>query len=270
LGYDIALAKLKGAVGTFAEFTVLRATDGGYQTEEFVIARDNIIASSIYYHRSTLDQTVGIIKILQFDYTTPTQFFDAMEALKAQGCDKFVFDVRYNLGGALTSIEAVLSYFLEEGDTIIRVKYKEGTEEISTVKETVYLGSLEGCSIYKDRIGIYKDINAVVLCNSSTASAAELFTASFRDYGLGEIIGEKTFGKGSMQTTFDLSRYGYSGALKLTTAMYFSAKSDSYDGVGILPDETVVLDAALADKNIYELEESEDNQLKVAMEYLYK
>ena len=73
--------------------------------------------------------------------------------------------------------------------------------------------------------------------------------------------------KGSMQSILSLARYGYSGALKLTTAMYYPAKGNGYDGVGIVPDDVVELSEEAAGKNIYELEDQHDNQLIQALKH---
>ena len=266
LGYDMALSHLQGTAGTRAEFTVLRPKEDGYEKLEFSILRDKVTTSSVYYHVYGADKSVGIVKLLQFDLTTPQQFSEAIDSLKKQGCTKFVFDVRYNPGGDLQSIQAVLSYFLDEGDVFIRTKQKAGEEEAMTVAPVSHSGDYAGCSIAKEDIGKYKDLDVVVLCNASTASAAELFVATFRDYELAPIVGTTTFGKGSMQSIISLERYGYSGALKLTTAMYYPASGKSYDGVGITPDVVVEPDEKLADVNIYEIEDAADNQLQKALE----
>ena len=272
LDYDEALTRLQGAAGTEAKLTILRPTEGGDYTElEFTITRSAFVADSVYYHVCETDPTVGIVKILQFDLTTPAQFSKAVDTLKnTHGCQKFVFDVRYNPGGDLLSIEAVLSYFLSEGDVLIRTRTKGGEEEVSYVKEVTYDGSYAGCSVTKADIGKYSDLQAVILCNGGTASAAELFTATFRDYDKlnATIVGTTTFGKGSMQTIRPLVYLGYRGALKLTTALYFPASGEGYDGVGITPDVTEELSEAAASVNIYELSDAEDNQLQKGLESL--
>ena len=266
LGYDVALKKLQGPAGTQAEFTVLRIKGEGFEQIPFSIVRRAVTTTSVYSHQSTVDPKVGIVKIVQFDLTTPVQFSQAVDDLRGQGCDRFVFDVRYNPGGDLASIEAVLSYFLSEGDALIRIKTKSGEEETSYVGPVSYSGNYASCSVSAEDIGKYKGLRAAVLCNGSTASAAELFVATFRDYGMAPIVGETTFGKGSMQSIMSLERYGYSGALKLTTAMYFSAKDEKgYDGVGIDPDHTVALSEAAKNKNVYEITDEEDDQLMKAI-----
>lgn len=270
LGYDVALTKLKGTAGTAAEFHILRLNDGGsYEEIAKSITRAAITTTSVYSHRSEQNPDVGIVKIVQFDLTTPTQFCEAVDGLKAQGCRKFVFDVRYNPGGDLRSIEAVLSYFLNEDDAIIRTKDVSGNETVSYVEAVRYSGDYAGCSVTQADIGKYRGLEAVVLCNGSTASAAELFVATFRDYELGTIVGTITYGKGSMQSIFSLEQYGYSGALKLTTALYFSAKDENgYNGIGIVPHTVVELNEEAAKKNIYMLTDEEDNQLQKALELL--
>ena len=267
LGYEETMARLLGDVGTSAEFTVLRGE--GYDEVEFSIVREKIKSESVYFHVCETDADVGIIKILQFDATTPTQFCAAVDELRAKGIEKFVFDVRYNGGGSLDSIVAVLSYFLDEGQTIIRTVDNKGTEEVTKVTTVKgFTGDNAGYNVRSSDIGKYKGLSAVVLCNESTASAAELFVAAFRDYEMAEIVGVKTFGKGSMQQMVSLYPFGMEGVLKLTTHMYFPPLGEGYDGIGIEPDVTVELDEALRGKNIYEITDAEDNQLRAAIEKL--
>lgn len=276
LGYDRSLTALKGKAGTEAVFTVLRPNGDAYEKLDCSIQREAVTSESVYYRVHSADRSVGVIKILQFDLTTPENFKLAMNDLISKGCTKFVFDVRYNPGGDLKSIEAVLSYFLKEGDVIIRTMYKDGTEEIAKVAPAKYEGSYASCSVSSEDIGRYRQdgFKFTVLCNGSAASAAELFTATFRDYELGTVVGTTTYGKGSMQSIFSLWGYGYSGALKLTVAKYFSGANggynDGYDGVGITPDIVCEQSEEAASKNIYELTDEEDEQLKKALEALNK
>ena len=270
LGYTVAVDMMIGAEGTVAEFTVSRATDEGTVQIEFAVLREKIISVSVMSHISDTDAKVGVVKITQFNLTTPSQFSEAVDQLLEAGCDKFVFDVRYNPGGDLVSIKSVLSYFLNEGDVFIRVADKNGNVESDKIEVISYSGDYESCSIRKSDIGKYRDLKFAVLTNGSTASAAELFTSALKDYGLSVTVGEKTYGKGTMQTTFSLAPYGYGGALKLTTKYYYPPISESYDGIGIEPNRTVERDSALDGKNIYTIEDAEDNQLQAAIEELYK
>ncbi len=270
LGYDEALMKLKGESGTNAEFTVLReGADGSFEEIPFSVTREAITSDSVLHHLCTTDKSVGIVKIIGFDYTTPTQFTRAVDELRAAGAEKFVFDVRYNGGGDLASIVAVLSYFLDEGETIISTVNKQGKGEVRRAGVVnSYSGDAAGCNVSREDIGKYKDLKVAVLCNGSTASAAELFTATFRDYNIGKIVGTTTFGKGSMQSILSLEYFGLEGALKLTTNMYFPPCGESYEGIGIVPHVEVELDEALNNKNVYEFTDAEDNQLQAAIETL--
>ena len=264
LGYDETLRRLKGLSGTIAEFTVWRQSGEAYEELPFTAVRREVITSSVYYHKSTLADNIGVIKIVGFELNTPVQLEEAIETLKSQGCEKFVMDLRNNPGGYLISVAAVLSYFLDEGDVYIRTEDKNGNITSKTVGVvTEFADDYEPCNVSKEDIGKYKDLNIVILCNEYTASAGELFTATFRDYGLAKIVGNTTFGKGKMQTTYPLSNFGFDGAVKFTTHMYYSAKSEGYDGKGIKPDEgcEISLSDEAKSYNIYDLPDEKDNQL---------
>jgi carboxyl-terminal processing protease len=120
--------------------------------------------------------------------------------------------------------------------------------------------------VAKEEIGMYRGYPLAVLTNGYTASAGELFTAALSEYELATIVGTNTYGKGVIQTIFDLSQMGYSGGLKLTIGYYAPPSGTHYDKVGIAPDIEVALDASLAGKNLYLVEEQEDNQLLAAIE----
>jgi len=270
LGYDETLRQLKGLSGTVAKFSILRKSGDSYEEKSFSVTRREVISQSVYHRVSTLDQKVGVIRISNFDLTTPSQFEQAVEDLKSKGCEKFVLDMRYNPGGYLISVAAVLSFFLEEGDVYIRTEDKNKKVETKTVGVVSdFKDDYADCNVTKEDIGKYKDLNLVVICNEYTASAGELFTATMRDYDLGKIVGTTTFGKGTMQNTYSLEIFGMEGAVKFTTHKYYSAKSEGYDGVGIKPDEgcEVALSDAALEYNIYDLPDDKDDQLVEAIKH---
>lgn len=269
LGYDGALADLRGVEGTKADFGYYSVKD---EKVKFVsILREKFTEMSVMSRKvdSDVAQGVGLIKILNFDTTTPTQLVTAIEELKNQGCEKFVFDLRYNPGGQLSSIAKILSYFLDEGDTIISMRDKKGFEEVVKAEVAAKYG------ITAEDIGRYKGINAVVLCNESTASAAELFVANFRDHNLGEIVGTTTYGKGTVQTYMSSINVGgekvsLGGVLKLTVYMYYPPNGENYNGIGIVPkdDCTVELSEEAKGENVYEIMGTKtDNQLVEAVKH---
>lgn len=247
LGYTPAVSKMQGAEGTEAVFTVLRGEDYS-ETVEFRITRAKVTELTVMSHVYGPDATVGVIKITGFDSKTPGQFVEAVESLTADGCDKLVMDLRYNPGGELNSILNVLDYIVPEGP-IIRIFDADNQMVDAYYSEPDEL-----------------NIPMAVLVNGSTASAAELFTATLRDYNKAKIVGTTTFGKGCMQTTIPLSDYS---AVSVTYRMYNPPFSDNYHGVGIVPDVEVELDEALAEKNIYKITDEEDNQLAAAVQTFY-
>ena len=263
LGYYGAVAKLQGTEGTIAEFVVKR----NGELIDFSVERRKIETVSVMHHVCDTDPEIGIIRITGFDTKTPVQFDSAMEDLLAKGCKAFVFDVRYNPGGDLLSIKAVLARFLNAGDVVIRTVYKNQQETQAVVG--LYTATNEdyvGCNITAEDIGKYRGYPMAVLASGSTASAAELFTACMKDYELATIVGKTTFGKGIMQSIIPLKNYGYDGAVKMTVAYYSSPKSDNYQDIGIAPDIDIDLDPALASKNVYKITDAEDNQLQRAIE----
>ena len=264
LGYDMALKQLQGVKGTVAEFIVYRESAADFIP--FSILREEFTSQSVMSRKAEISgrDDVGVIKIVEFDMTTPAQVKSAIERLKAEGCNKFVFDLRYNPGGEFSSIVATLSLFLEEGKTLITVKDKAGNENVTKVAPFQNAG---GCSVAAEDIGIYKDLDMVVLCNGGTASAAELFVANFRDHSLGEIVGTTTYGKGSVQAFIDLAYFGYSGVLKLTRYMYYPPNGVGYDGIGIQPTVTEELSETAKQYSVYDIWWNEkDNQLVKAVE----
>lgn len=161
-----------------------------------------------------MDDNIGYIRISEFDSVTYDQFKAALDELNSQGMKGVIMDVRDNPGGLLTSVTAVLDELLSEG--------------IITYTEDKY-----GNKEYEYSTGDGIDIPVVVLTNGSSASAAELFTAALKDRGVGSVVGETTYGKGIVQTTFPLSD---GSAVKITTAKYYTPSGVCIQGVGVEPD----------------------------------
>lgn len=263
-GYELLLRSLKGEAGTIAVFSVLR--DGEELT--FSPMRAEVETVSVMGRVLTGQPGIGVVRILQFDLSTPVQFSETMDDLIRKGCTEFIFDVRNNPGGDLRSVSAVLSCFLCKDDLIVSGKTKSGSESKSYVKAVTYAGDYAGCSVSDADIGKYRNFRSAVLINENSASAAELFTAVLRDYQLTATVGKTTFGKGIMQNIFSLAPYGYSGAVKLTTAYYTPLCGVNYHGTGIVPDVAAEQSDAVADKNPAVLSDEEDDQLQAAAEFL--
>ncbi len=276
-GYTPALNAIRGEAGSTAKLLAFRADgNGGYATIEVAIVRNSYTKESVSYRVSETDTSVGIVHISEFDLLTPSQFKQAVKALQAQGVQRFIFDVRNNPGGDLQSIKAVLSYLLNNGDLILTAIDNKGNH-VSPVYAgaAIYAGSYASCNVLPDEVGMFANLDIVVLCNGNTASAAEVFTASLRDHKNVPIIGETTFGKGIMQRYYSLALLTggvYDGYVKMTTHAYVTECGITYHDIGIAPTEGY--EVALSDEakgyHFYLLPENVDNQLQKAIEAVKK
>ncbi len=245
LGYYPAIDLIKGEIGTYAEFTVYRGKDYS-EVIEFSVRRDKVTEQTVMHHVISFDETVGYVKILNFDNGTYEQFVAAVNELQNSGCEQFIIDVRYNPGGLLTSVVDVLDYLLPAGP-IVRLVDNEGNEEV--------INSDAG----------YANLDFVVICNGSTASAGELFTSAIMDYDAALVIGEVTYGKGTVQS---ISALGQGGGLSISYKLYSPPYSDNFEGVGIKPDIVEPLSEELADKSVFKITDEEDNQIGRAIKAL--
>ena len=274
IGYDIARKKLAGTEGSVCEFGVIR---GGNFEEiiDFSVVRKKYTYDSIMFDVCEADKSIGIVKVREFNLTTPVQFKNAVNSLLESGCEKFVFDVRNNSGGSLDSVAAMISYFANPKDVLFSRKDRNGTITTDYCEIRTYGGERADCSVAEEEMGMYRNYENVVLVNEYTASAAELFAAALSDYELTTMVGVQTYGKGTTQTIYNLSNYGdYKGGFKVTTRYYYPPTSDNYDGVGITPDVIVEPDGVMKTYNTYKLLLPEfqqyDNQLAAAVEILQK
>lgn len=238
-GYNQAIALMKGEAGTTVEITIRRDTE----EKTLEVTRKVITIPSVSYR---LIEKNGYIKIKEFNDNTVTQFNTAVNALVSQGATGLIFDVRDNPGGTLDSVSKILDTLLPEGD-IVSATYKNGTTKV----------------LYKsDKKQV--SLPMVVLTNSNSASAAELFSQALKDYNKAKTVGEKTYGKGVMQSVHKLVD---GSAVDMTVAKFNPPKSPNFDGIGVIPDYEVKLSAEQK-KNFANLDETTDPQLKKAIEVI--
>lgn len=211
-GFDESVEALRGAEGSEIRLTIRR---GGID-KDYTFSRRSI--ESVTVTGEMLDENVGYIKISSFKKNTPQKFVDTLERLTSNGAKSLIFDVRDNAGGSIEMLSTCLDPLLPEG-VIATADYKDGHSETL---------------IYSDENKL--DIPLTVLVNKNTASAAELFAASLRDFSGAVLIGEKTYGKGVMQKTTEFSK---NGAVVLTVAKYKTTVSKCYDGIGLAPDISI-------------------------------
>lgn len=235
-GEDLSdvVSKVKGEKGTQVTITVLRADTG--EEEELTITRDTIEAQTVSHEMK--ENNVGYIRITEFDTVTYEQYKEALEDLGDQGMERLIVDLRSNPGGNLDTVCDILDLMLPEG-LIVYTEDKNGEREEYTSDEENQF-----------------DKPLVVMMNGYSASASEIFAGAIQDYGLGQVVGTQSYGKGVVQSVFDLQD---GTSVKLTIAEYFTPNGRSIDGEGITPDVEVE----------YQYDENNpdaDNQLEKAME----
>lgn len=241
---DLAVKHMKGEQGTIVEVEVWRASIGEYV--DLTITRDLVEVETVTYQM--LDDSIGYIYIMQFDEITTQQFETALNALKAQGMQGLVVDIRDNGGGLLTTVCDMLDMFLEEDDLIVYTLDKYDKKEEIFAEE-----------------GSIGTLPMAVLINGYSASASEIFSGALQDYGLATIVGTQSFGKGIVQSIIPLAD---GSAVKLTVSTYYTPNGRNIHGLGIAPDVEVELAEELKQMPVVPL--AEDNQVQRAMEEVRK
>jgi carboxyl-terminal processing protease len=216
---DEAVKKLRGEPGTKVTLTLLREKDK--KIEDITVTRAVIKLKDIK-RALILEKAIGFVRILQFRENTPKDLDKALQELAKKGLKGLIIDVRNNPGGLLDSAIEVASRFLEEGKVVVFTKSR-------TEKEIVYKSL--------PTKGKYTAIPIVVLVNKGSASASEILASALRDNAKAVILGETTFGKGSVQTVIPLSD---NSAVRLTTSKYYTPKGVSIHEKGVEPDIVVV------------------------------
>lgn len=238
LDLDTIVSKIRGEKGTTVEIIVLR----GENREEYscTAKRDTVVSKTVAYEMK--ENQIGYIYVSGFEQVTGSQFEEALNHLNAQGMQAVIIDLRENPGGNLSTVCDMLDLILPEG-RIVSTKDKNGKEEV----------------IYSDEERKLS-LPMAVLINGNSASASEIFAGAVKDYGIGTLVGTKTYGKGIVQNVFRLND---GTSLKLTVSEYCTPNGNHIHGIGVEPDIVVE----------YEYDETNperDNQLEAAMEALQK
>lgn len=236
--------KLKGKEGTSVAIQVLR--DGNNKLMDFSLKRQTIKLK--YVKHRMLDKRIGYLRLTQFGENIYPDFRAALEDLQKQGMQALILDLRNNPGGALDQAIKVASMFIKDGK-IVSVKGKDGKEKVSQ-REGKYYG----------------DFPMTILVNGGSASASEIVAGAIKDTKRGMLVGEKTFGKGSVQTLLPLPD---GDGIKITIAKYYTPNGISIHGKGIEPDVPVedkeyylLYDGSITNVNEKENKESKKDLIK--------
>jgi carboxyl-terminal processing protease len=214
MGIDDAVKRLRGPRGSSVRVTIIRQ---GYDAPlEFTVIRDEIPLHSVPYYFMLPDKKTGYLRHTDFNETTACRVGEgkgcekelekALKALKAQGATSVVMDIRDNPGGLLEQAFAVSNLFLKKGQIVVFTRGRSKRDEMNYITEGE---------------SPYADIPLVILTSKHSASASEIVAGAVQDHDRGLIVGERTFGKGLVQTIMPLRNVrGY--ALALTTARYYT------------------------------------------------
>jgi carboxyl-terminal processing protease len=215
LSSDIVAGLIRGKEGTPVTLTIARGTPG--ETEEtfdVTLVRERIIITSAFGDMLYPAEGLGYIQITEFSAKTPEQFGAALADLKSKGLRALVLDLRNNGGGLLQECITIARLFVAEGTIVQRVGRGGRVAVVSGTGSAAV------------------DVPLVVLINEGTASAAEILAGAIKDNGVGILVGVTTFGKGSIQTPYEL---GGGSVLRLTTEKWLTPEGEHISGQGIEP-----------------------------------
>ncbi|MGH4050649.1 MAG: S41 family peptidase [Clostridium sp.] len=223
-----AVTMMKGKEGEEVSLTINRAEKGMFDVKMKRAKIDLVTVKG-----EMLENNVGYIQLTMFDENTSKNFEKKLQELKDKGMKSLIVDVRGNPGGLLDQVVALTSNFVEKGKNITYTidKNKKKTE-------------------YKSNGGIAIGMPLTVLTDGGSASASEIFAGAIRDYKVGTLVGEKTFGKGIVQTMLYRSQDGFDDgtALKVTISKYYTPNGENIHHIGIKPEVEVKFPAALKEK----------------------
>ena len=209
-------ARLRGASGTRVAISVLRT--GWREPKTFTIMRAQVKQPTVRH--DVIEKRIGYLAITRFSEATAADVIAGLGKLRQQGAlDALVLDLRNDPGGLVDQAIAVADQFLDSG-TIVTIRGRRGSVETQTAHKG----------------GVAVGVPVIALVDQGTASAAEILAAALRDHGHAQLVGAPTYGKGTVQTFYDLDD---GSGLKLTTARYYTPAGKSLESNGIVPDVTV-------------------------------
>lgn len=215
IGFEETINKIRGEKGTEVELTIVR--DGTPDPIKVKIKRDSIKVASVNFEEKKINgKKIAYIKVRQFGDDTKELFANAVSNISGKGYDGIIIDLRNNPGGYLETAVDLSSYFVPDGVVVSEIDKNGSKKDFKTTEKA----SL-------------KDIKTVVLVNQGSASASEIMAGALKDRNKSKIVGEKTFGKGSVQIMENLSD---NSAVKITIAKWLTPNGNHIDKVGISPD----------------------------------
>ena len=229
------LGLLRGEVGTPVTITILRGTNMRFDVR---LVRALIEVPTAKY--GMIEGTkIGYVRLIEFTPETPIRFQDALDSFEENGYKSLIIDLRDNPGGLINSVVDVADKFIDKG-------------VIVSTKSRIAIENME-FKASKDKTTARKNIPIVVLINKGSASASEILSGALKDYKMAYLVGENTYGKGSVQQVRQLSD---TDGFKLTMARYYTPSDVNIDKIGIPPDLEITNMESLT-------KEQEENNVKL-------
>lgn len=232
-----AVIKIRGVKGTLVTLSVLRKNNK--DPIELKIKRDNININSVDWD---MKGTIALIEINQFGDTTKDEFSKVVSEILLQHPTGIILDLRYNGGGYLNGAIDIASEFIEKGKLVTIKKRNPAEDEVINANGQARMSN----------------IPLAVLINRGSASASEIVAGAIQDHNRGKIIGEKSFGKGTVQAVENLIG---GSSLRVTIAKWFTPNDQNINEKGVTPD-------ILIERNTSDIEAGKDPQMEKALEYL--
>ena len=217
------VSKIRGEVGTSVKLTLL----SGGQTREVSVVRQNIVSPAV---ESEIDGEIGILKVNRFGDDTVSLARKYASEFVEKGVKKVILDLRNNPGGTVGAAQGLLGIWL---DNQIAMTERRGSEIVKTLRTT--------------GTPILGNIKTVVLINGNSASASEITAGALREYGKATLVGQKSYGKGSVQIVLGLPG---GSQMKVTEARWYTPKGKNIDKTGIEPDVKVDLSSDDVNNNV--------------------
>ncbi len=238
---DQAVSKIRGKGGTEVKLLILH--EGRTEPQEVSIIRARIEIKSVSYETKEVEgKRIGVIKLRRFGEDTKGLLDQAIDSALQSGVKGVVLDLRSNPGGYLDTAVTTASNWVDSGQVVLRERSYDGQVKEYTSETWPRL----------------KGLKTIVLVNGGSASASEIVAGALQDHGLATLVGEKTFGKGSVQELKDLRD---DSTIKITTAKWFTPQDRSIDKNGLEPD--IVVEMTRED-----VEADRDPQMDKALELL--
>lgn len=208
-----AVMKIRGPKGTQAKLDLLR--QGAGDPVQVIVVRDNIDVETVY--GEMLQDQIGKIEIRQFSSNTAVRFAEELKSLEAKGMKGLVIDVRNDPGGLLNVVVDIVNPFVKSGKPIVQVENRDGKREPTP------------------STGSGKNYPVTVLVNKGSASASEILAGAFQEAVGSKIIGETSYGKGTVQVTFE-KEMGDGSNIKMTVYKWLTPNGNWIHKTGIQPD----------------------------------